>query len=113
MALAVTIWSGTYDAVVALSVIALYSSYGLPVLLGLRRRDRRRGPWSLGAASRTVNVVALAWIAICMVLFVLPPNELAGYTFAGSLAALAVYWRYWMRDRFRGPPAALIQPPAD
>jgi hypothetical protein len=39
-----------------------------------------------------------------MVLFVLPPNQLAGYTFAGCLALLAVDWRLRMRARFKGPP---------
>ena len=36
-----------------------------------------------------VNVVALVWIAFITVLFVLPPNQLTGYTFAGALALLA------------------------
>jgi len=37
------------------------------------------------------------------VLFVLPPNQLAGYTFAGCLAALGIYWFAWMKRRFPGP----------
>jgi hypothetical protein len=37
---------------------------------------------------------------------VLPPNQKAGYTFAGCLAALGLYWRLWMRARFKGPPIA-------
>jgi amino acid transporter len=104
MALLVALWADAYSAMVALSVVALYASYGLPVLLGLRAQSRARGPWTLGRYSRLVNLVALAWIAVCLVLFVLPPNQLAGYTFAGCLAALHLYWRFRMRDRFAGPP---------
>ena len=104
MALLVALWSDAYEAVTALSVIALYASYGMPILCALRAGNVRRGPWTLGAASRAVNVVALVWIAACMVLFVLPPHQLVGYTFAGCLLALGVYWRFRMRARFTGPP---------
>jgi hypothetical protein len=45
-------------------------------------------------------------MALAAVLFVLPPNQLAGETFAGLLAALALYWRFYMRARFKGPPIA-------
>lgn len=104
MALLVALWADAYSAMVALSTIALYASYGLPVFLGLRAPARVRGPWTLGRYSRAVNLIALAWIAACLVLFVLPPNQLAGYTFAGCLGALALYWGLRMRDRFAGPP---------
>lgn len=106
-AFAVAVWAEAYSAMVALSTIALYASYGLPVLLGLRaRRSGRwhtRGPWDLGRWSPLVNLLALGWIAVLMVLFVLPPNELAGYTFIGCLLLLTVYWLAWMRPRFRPP----------
>lgn len=109
-ALAVALWANAYSAMVALSTIALYASYGLPILFALRARRAGRGlapgPWSLGRRSAAVNVVAVGWIGLATVLFVLPPNELAGYTFAGCLAALSLYWRLHMRARFRGPPAA-------
>jgi hypothetical protein len=91
---------------VALSTTALYASYALPIFLNARKpRDGAfvRGPWNLGRFSRAINFLALGWIGVITVLFVLPPNELAGYTFAGSLLLLLVYWRVYMRARFRGP----------
>jgi amino acid transporter len=107
-ALAVALWTPAYSAMVALSTIALYASYGVPIALGRRARKSglwtRRGPWDLGRASSAVNAVALAWIAVLTVLFVLPPNEVAGFTFAGLLALLAAYWFLWRRADFRGPP---------
>src|SRR5207302_1670464 len=47
------------------------------------------------------------WISVLTALFVLPPNQIAGLTFAGCLVLLALYWSLWMRQRFRGPKVAL------
>jgi amino acid transporter len=110
-ALTVAAWSSALSAMTALSTIALYASYGCPILLGaLARRSGRwsdRGPWDLGRASPWVNWIAVAWVAVVMVLFVLPPNQLAGWTFGGCVAVLALYWMAWLRGRFKGPPVAL------
>ncbi|MET0402672.1 MAG: amino acid transporter, partial [Cystobacter sp.] len=69
-----------------------------------------RGPWDLGRFSPFINGVALAWCAAIMVLFILPPNELAGYTFAGCLALLVFYWWGFQRHTFVGPKVTLLQP---
>ena len=107
-AFAVAVWAQAYSAMVALSTVALYASYAMPIAAGLRaRRAERfgeRGPWNLGRWSTLVNAIALVWVAAITVLFVLPPNELAGYTFAGCLVLLGLYWFGAMRKRFRGPP---------
>ncbi|MGQ0505640.1 MAG: amino acid permease [Myxococcaceae bacterium] len=109
-AFGVALWSSAYAAMVALSTIALYGSYALPIALGLRARVNghwhQRGPWDLGRWSSVINVIALLWITVVMVLFVLPPNALAGYTFAAFLVTLALYWLLYMRQRFKGPPLA-------
>lgn len=106
-AFSVALWTRAYSAMVALSTIALYASYAIPIFVALRSRRRgnpgRRGPWHLGRWSRPVTTLALGWVAVIMVLFVLPPNQLAGFTFAGCLLAIAAYWFGWMRARFRGP----------
>jgi amino acid transporter len=111
-AFVIALWADAYAVMVALSTIALYASYALPILLAFRRRrsgdDVARGPWHLGRYSQLVNGVSLAWVAIVSILFILPPNELAGYTFLGSLAALAVYWIAHMRTRFQGPKLAAL-----
>jgi len=115
-ALAVALWTeryaqyreAVYSAIAALSTIALYTSYGVPIWAGLRARRSGRwtrlGPWHLGRWSTPVNVAALLWICALTALFVLPPNQVAGYTFAGALALLCAYWFVWMRARFKGPP---------
>jgi amino acid transporter len=108
MALLISLGANVYSAVISLSVLALYASYLVPIVCGFRKRAvRRRGPWSLGRASGPVNVLAMIWIGVCIVLFVLPPDERAGYAFAGCLVALTLYWFFWMRSRFKGPPVSL------
>ena len=109
-AFVVAVWASAYAAVVALSTLALYASYAVPIAVGLhaRRKGRWRtlGPWNLGRHGTWINVLALVWSAVIMVLFVLPPNALAGYTFYGMLALLGVYWFAWARQNFRGPQLA-------
>lgn len=102
-------FSKLYPAVTGISTIGLYLSYGIPLLLKLRavRRgvwtSQANGPWNLGNWSVAVNVIALVWIAFITVLFVLPPNDLTGYIFAGTLAALVVFYFGHAHGRFRGP----------
>jgi hypothetical protein len=43
------------------------------------------------------------WIAFITVLFVAPPNQLTGYTFAGLSIILAIYYFVDVRHWFRGP----------
>jgi amino acid transporter len=102
------VWSRAYSVIVSISTIGFYVSYGLPIVLALRaRRDGRlaRGPWHVGRWSATVNAIAVAWIAFITVLFMLPPNLKTGYTFAGAMVLLAIYYFAWARTHFAGPPA--------
>lgn len=98
-----------YTAVTGISTVALYLSYGLPILLkriAVRRGfwdSRANGPWSLRGWSGVISTVALLWIAFITVLFIIPPNQLTGYIFGGCLAALGIYYFTAIRGRFRGP----------
>ncbi|MBI4196351.1 MAG: amino acid permease [Deltaproteobacteria bacterium] len=107
LAFLIAIYSKSYSAIVSISVIGLYISYILPVILGfkarLRGKWRDRGPWHLGRWSLVINGVAIAWVGFISVLFVVPPNELAGYTFAGLLLLLTLYYFVWTRKHFKGP----------
>ena len=102
-------FSTVYQAVTGISTIGLYLSYGIPLLLKLwaiRRgvwTERANGPWNLGNWTVPVNVIALVWIAFITVLFVLPPNELTGFIFAGTFAAMLVFYLARVRGKFRGP----------
>ena len=111
VAFLLALWGRAYSVIVAISTIGLYGSYALPIWASeraWRRGWRPTGPFRL-RRSRLVARVALAWIGIITVLFVLPPNQRTGYTFAALLAVLVVLDLAWARRRFRGPPLA----PAD
>ncbi len=107
LAFALALYSGAYTVIVSISTIGLYVSYIIPVLLVLRARRagtwKDLGPWNLGAWGGIVNVVAVLWTAFITVLFVAPPNELTGRTFACLSAILAVYYLTVERGRFEGP----------
>lgn len=113
MAFLVSVWAEAYTVMVALSVVALYASYGLPVLLGLWARRKgwpRVGPWTLGRFGPWVSAVAVAWLGFMVVLMSLPPNGLAGLTFLATVLLLVVGWFGGVRRFFKGPHA-LVQPP--
>ncbi len=98
-----------YPAVTGISTVALYISYGLPLMLKAiairqgRWTSRTDGPWSLGNWSLPILYISLVWIALISVLFVLPPNDLTGYIFGGTLGVLAVLYMLTAKGKFRGP----------
>ncbi|BDG60164.1 amino acid permease [Caldinitratiruptor microaerophilus] len=103
------VYAEALPIITSISTIALYVSYGIPMALKLWARargawtSRNDGPWNLGPLSTLVNVLAILWILFISVLFVAPPNEKTGYTFAVVLAALVLYWVAVERHRFEGP----------
>ncbi|MET8575199.1 amino acid permease [Streptomyces sp. NPDC005012] len=65
-----------YLAVTSIAVIGLYIAYVTPVLLRRLRRDEFvPGPWHLGRWSGVVGWIAVGWVAVICVLFVLPPGR--------------------------------------
>lgn len=107
LAFAIGLYSRAFTVIASISTIGLYVSYIIPVALVLRARGRGEwkdlGPWNLGRWGWAVNAGAVAWVAFISVLFVAPPNQQTGYTFAALVLALAVYWLGWARGRFGGP----------
>jgi amino acid transporter len=116
-----TFWNGTigYAVATSVSVIAIYCSYALPLILRLRAGENfERGEWSLGRWWRPITIVAIAWIAFISVLFILP-NTPAGVWFSTDFTwaaanytplTLAVvlllvggWWYFSARHWFTGP----------
>jgi amino acid transporter len=106
--LAAMLWTGAIPIVTSLSTVALYVAYIIPVVLGLRARSRgsewpSMAVWSLGKWGRALNWIALVYtLAICVIL-VMPPNQLAGQTFAGLLAILVLFYLLEARRKYKGP----------
>src|SRR5947208_1939977 len=110
-AVAITVYAAAYTVVSSISTVTLYLAYVIPVYLNWRNRRRGRGeyvtpataPWSLGRFGPAVNAVAIAWVVVITVVFVLPPNELVLWTMLVLVLALAAYWRLSAGRRFVGP----------
>ena len=108
----VCLYAAAWFVVTSISTICLYLAYGIPVLLNLRNRLRGSGErmspavaaWSLGRWSSLINVVAVVWIAIITVVFMLPPNELVLWTMIAVAVALTAVWALSARRHFAGPP---------
>lgn len=66
-AFALSLWASVYSVMAALSTVALYASYAVPVACGLWARRRgwpRQGPWTLGRFGPVITVVAVAWVCL-------------------------------------------------
>jgi amino acid transporter len=106
-------------AVVSICVIGLYIAYVIPVYLRWRMGDAfQPGPWTLGRKYRWINPAAIVWVAICVVIFILPfsPAAVPGRkefdwryvnyapaTVGGLLLIVGVWWLVRARHTFRGP----------
>ena len=111
LSILICLYAAAYFVVTSISTIALYLAYGIPILLNLRNRMRRRGeyttvetaPWNLGRWGTFLNVVAVTWVVFLTVVFSLPPNELVLWTMVLVMAALACFWFGYARGHFVGP----------
>jgi amino acid transporter len=107
----ISLYAAAFTVLTSISTITLYLAYGIPILLNLRNRLRRRGEfttpttaaWSLKGFGNAIGVVALAWIALITIIFSLPPNELVLWTMVAFALLLLAYWLGDARRRFRGP----------
>jgi amino acid transporter len=107
LAFAIGLYAKAFNVITSLSVIGLYVSYVIPVALVLRARLRgtwtELGPWNLGRWGGWINAGAIAWTVFITILFVAPPNQLTGYTFAGLLVFLGIYFLVAVKGKFKGP----------
>ncbi len=93
--------------VTAISTIALYWAYGVPIFLGMfgKQEWRDHAVWQLGRFSRPIATLACIWIVLISVLFLWPTsgNPWTLMAYVVFLGALVVYYFAWARSRFRGP----------
>jgi amino acid transporter len=109
LTLAAFIFGGNTAIVIvtAISTIALYWAYGVPILLGvIGKQDwREQAVWSLGRFSKPIALISILWIVFISVLFLWPtsgnPYTLLAYLV--FLLFLVVYFFVWARSRFKGP----------
>jgi amino acid permease (GABA permease) len=101
-----------YAAVTSIAVIGLYVAYVLPTFLRLRLGSSfQRGPWHLGRWSRPIGIIAVTWVVIITVLFMLPTaSPVTWKTFNYTVIAVVVvlgfagiWWLASARTWFTGP----------
>jgi amino acid permease (GABA permease) len=104
--------SAAYAAVTSIAVIGLYIAYVLPTFLRLRQgASFQRGPWHLGRWSRPIGIIAVAWVVIITILFMLPtasPIHWANfnYTVVAVVVVLGfagIWWAVSAKNWFTGP----------
>ncbi|MFD9793175.1 amino acid permease [Streptomyces sp. NPDC059070] len=105
-------WSHTaFTAIVSVNVVGLYLAYGVPIFLRLRLDDFEPGPWNLGRYGKPVAAIAVGWIVLSSVLFMLPqssPITTTSFNYApialGAVLFIATLWWFaTARRRFQGP----------
>jgi amino acid transporter len=108
-----------FQAVVSITVIGLYIAYVLPVYLRWRKGDDfKPGPWTLGRKYKWVNPAACIWVAICVVIFILPQAPVgvpwrdefdwkyvnyAPITVGGLFVVVGIWWLVSAKNTFTGP----------
>jgi amino acid transporter len=107
------LWNyAAYAAVTSIAVIGLYIAYVMPTFLRLRQGDNfQRGPWHLGRWSRPIGIIAVVWVIIITILFMLPQvSPITAGNFNYTVVAVAVvlgfagiYWLVSARKWFTGP----------
>lgn len=101
-----------YSAIAAVCVVLLYISYVLPTALGAINfggRWTKLGPWHLGRWYRPLAMIAAVGTCGLLAIGVQPPNEVAIQIIGGLLLLLAIRWFACDRDRFTGPPQAMLR----
>jgi amino acid transporter len=105
-------WSETaFTAIVSVNVVGLFLAYAVPIFLRLRLNDFEPGPWHLGRWGKPVGTVAVIWILVSNVLFMLPhasPITPENFNYAPIALAVVliiatVWWFATARQRFQGP----------
>jgi amino acid transporter len=103
----------------SIAVIGLYIAYGVPVYLRWRAGDSfEPGAWTLGKHYKWINPIAVAWIVVIVILFLMPtvPTGIpwhsgfdwnvvnyAPITVGGVLVLVGIWWLVSARKWFKGP----------
>ncbi len=70
-----TLWNAVVGYLVgtSIAVIGLYIAFGIPIFLRLRAGESfERGAWHLGTRYRWIDPIAIGWIILICILFMLP-----------------------------------------
>ncbi len=95
-----------FFAVTSVAVIGLYIAYATPILLRrLKGSEFTVGPWQLGRWSAPIGWIAVVWVAVVVVLFLLPqyaPGTIGDATFNYAPIAVGVVGLWAVVSWFAG-----------
>jgi amino acid transporter len=114
-----------FYAVVSVAVIGLYIAYVIPIYLRWRRADQfTPGSWTLGNKYKWMNPLAVVWVAIITVIFILPTTP-AGVPWNDDfswnsvnyaplvtgfvIGAVTLWWYLGAKRTFTGPRHTLTE----
>jgi amino acid transporter len=108
-----------FFAVVSIAVIGLYIAYVIPIYLRWRMGSKfEAGPWNNGSKYKWMNPIAVVWVIIITVIFILPtvPAGVPGnkdfswssvnyapLVTGGVILAVGIWWLLSARHTFTGP----------
>ena len=96
----------------SIATIGLYISYGIPIALRLwNRKNFVRGPFHLGIFSYPIATVAVLWICLISIVFILPQaTPVNSQTLNYAIVAVGIvvlysvmFWLVSARKWFKGP----------
>jgi amino acid transporter len=103
-----TLYGGAFVVLSTGCAVFLYLSYVMAIAVGLKSEIQgtwtKKGPFSLGGASKLVAALAIFGCAVLIFVGVQPPNEKVGYLIIGMIIVMAIIWYAFERSRFNGPP---------
>jgi amino acid transporter len=115
-----------FYAVTSITTIGLYIAYILPVMLRWRMGDKfEPGVWNLGRHYRWINLIAIVWVALCVIIFCLPTSPGAvpwnkGFSWSafnyaplvtiGLLLGVWIAWEAGAKRTFKGPVRTVDDP---
>jgi amino acid transporter len=107
-----TTYTPVYSTVVAVCVIFLFISYGMPVILGFFAWGKswtKMGPWNMGeGAFKLVASLVFLSMVLIFALGIQPPNNKALPITVGFLVLTGIVWFVFERRRFKGPPQGVM-----
>jgi amino acid transporter len=115
-----------FFAVTSITTIGLYIAYILPVFLRFRMGDKfEPGVWNLGRHHRWINLIAMIWVGLCVIIFSLPTIPAAvpwnsafswssfNYAPLVMIVVIAGVWIAWeagAKNTFKGPVRTVDEP---
>jgi amino acid transporter len=107
-----------FFAIVGICTVGLYIAYTIPIYLRLRQGDAfQAGPWNLGNKYRWINRIAIVWVTITVIIFVLPFGpagvpwfdefDLPAFNYTPLVLVVfvlvAIWWAVSAKNKYTGP----------